>query len=228
MIKGEKTVTFTMEDALISPLTFSILSGANLEDYSTSTMKVHFNETVKCEKAGEVNIKDLLPEVSDNTQTRGIVEPGDEGTADYYKIYAYKIDEYGNIGTPITGDMVGAGETTDSDTIVILQNTNFTKGEYYLIDCYVYANGTKITVGPEDFAGSYYVEADTLFRREADGVDMAAQFIIPHGKVQSQYTFTMASSGDPSTFSFTIDAFPDYVQFDRSRKVQFALNVIDE
>ena len=36
--EGEKTVTFTMEDALISPLTFSILSGAGLEEYVDNTL----------------------------------------------------------------------------------------------------------------------------------------------------------------------------------------------
>ena len=35
--EGERTVTFTMEDALISPIGFSILSGAGLIDASSST-----------------------------------------------------------------------------------------------------------------------------------------------------------------------------------------------
>jgi hypothetical protein len=36
----------------------------------------------------------------------------------------------------------------------------------------------------------------------------------------------MASSGDPSTFTFTMDAFPDYTRFDRSKKVLAAIQVI--
>jgi hypothetical protein len=36
----------------------------------------------------------------------------------------------------------------------------------------------------------------------------------------------MASSGDPSTFTFTMDAFPDYTRFDKSKKVLAALQII--
>jgi hypothetical protein len=38
----------------------------------------------------------------------------------------------------------------------------------------------------------------------------------------------MASSGDPSTFTFTMDAFPDYTRFDRSKKVLAAIQIIKE
>jgi hypothetical protein len=55
---------------------------------------------------------------------------------------------------------------------------------------------------------------------------MPAEFIIPNCKIQSNFTFTMASSGDPSTFTFTMDAFPDYTRFDRSKKVLAAIQII--
>ena len=222
--EGEKTVTFTMEDALISPLTFSILSGAGLDEYTDTVTKVHFSDTVKCTNAGTLNLAELLPTVEAGL-TGGIVEPGDEGSVDYYNIYAYKIDEYGNMGSPIEGDITLSNASTSND-MTILNNSNIQANEYYLVDCYVYSHGSVLTVEPENFAGSYYIEAETLFRRESDSVDLPAQFIIPHGKVQSSYTFSMASSGDPSTFTFTVDAFPDYIQFDRSKKVLFAINIL--
>jgi hypothetical protein len=37
----------------------------------------------------------------------------------------------------------------------------------------------------------------------------------------------MANSGDPSTFTFTMDAFPDYTKFDRTKKVMAAIQIID-
>jgi hypothetical protein len=37
----------------------------------------------------------------------------------------------------------------------------------------------------------------------------------------------MASSGDPSTFTFTMDAFPDYTRFDKTRKVRAAIQIIE-
>jgi hypothetical protein len=38
----------------------------------------------------------------------------------------------------------------------------------------------------------------------------------------------MASSGDPSTFTFTMDAFPDYTRFDNTKKVLAAIQIISD
>ena len=38
----------------------------------------------------------------------------------------------------------------------------------------------------------------------------------------------MASSGDPSSFTFTMDAFPDYTRFDKTKKVLAAIQIIEE
>jgi hypothetical protein len=37
----------------------------------------------------------------------------------------------------------------------------------------------------------------------------------------------MASSGDPSSFTFTMDAFPDYTRWDKTKKVLAAIQVVD-
>jgi hypothetical protein len=55
---------------------------------------------------------------------------------------------------------------------------------------------------------------------------MPAEFIIPNAKVQSNFNFSLASSGDPSTFTFTMDAFPDYTRFDKTKKVLMAIQII--
>lgn len=67
------------------------------------------------------------------------------------------------------------------------------------IDFYVEKQTVQeITVDMEHFGGYYYIEADTLFRDEATGSDLPANFIIPRGKIQSNFTFTLAATGDPS------------------------------
>jgi len=38
----------------------------------------------------------------------------------------------------------------------------------------------------------------------------------------------MAATGDPSTFKFTMDAFPGYTYFDRTKKVLCAIQVVDD
>ena len=103
-----------------------------------------------------------------------------------------------------------------------------TKFDSVIVDYYVAREGEgamQIEITPDKFGGNYYLEASTLFRDQR-GVDMPAEFIIPNCKIQSNFTFTMASSGDPSTFTFTMDAFPDYTRFDHSKKVLAAIQII--
>ena len=85
-------------------------------------------------------------------------------------------------------------------------------GKVVVVDFYLAMTNSvqTITIGPEDFGGFYYVEAQTLFRDEATGKDLAANITFPRVKIQSGFTFTMAASGDPSTFNFVMDAFPGY------------------
>lgn len=59
------------------------------------------------------------------------------------------------------------------------------------------------------FAGFYSVEADTLFRELETGKDMPTKIKFPKVKLQTTLNLSMAPTGDPSTFTFTFDAFPD-------------------
>lgn len=90
------------------------------------------------------------------------------------------------------------------------------------------ASVSELQIDAENFAGSYYVEASTLFRKEIDGTDMPAEITLPNVKIQSNFNFAMASTGDPSTFTFTMDAFPGYTAFDNTKKVLCVIQVIDE
>ena len=38
----------------------------------------------------------------------------------------------------------------------------------------------------------------------------------------------MAATGDPSTFTFTMDAFPGYTMFDRKHKVLCVIQVVED
>ena len=77
-------------------------------------------------------------------------------------------------------------------------------GDTVRIDCYEvhYDETYEMSIEASNFAGYYYIEASTLFRDEATGVDLPAEFVIPRGKIQSNFTFTMANSGDPSEQMF--------------------------
>ena len=207
--EGEKTLTFTMEDALISEMGLAILAGANLyategEGATTKTLLVHVTET---SKGGLVSQK---PSEDD-----GVVA------------YALKLDDNGDIdGEPIkiTNFTAVTGNTGKYQPAGIA-DTN----AIYLVDYYIEKTEgiTQIDIEPQSFGGNFYIEADTLFR-DTVGKDHAAQFVIPNGKIQSNFTLTMASSGDPSTFTFTVDAFPGYVNNDKTKKVMATIQIMND
>ena len=227
--EGERTVTFTMEDALISPAGFMILSGAGLveageldKNGDMQTIKVHTTEQTKDFDVGE----DGKSIVINLNQTPYVGDDSEEW------IYVMLLKD-GEVATEpfIPSDVDAENKTvtiaiTDADKPYNLDS--FT-GEVVLVDYYVEKSnpGTyQIDITPDKFGGNYYLEASTLFRG-TNGVDMPAEFIIPNCKIQSNFTFTMASSGDPSTFTFTIDAFPDYTRFNKTKKVLAAIQVIE-
>ena len=224
--EGERTVTFTMEDALISPAGFMILSGAGLVEASTDeTIKVHVTE-----QTDEVK---LVTSGEGEEATVSGVEITLENTpytkANENLVYVMVLDGNGDVAT----EPYCLGITAADNVITIPASKNdlskFTAESVVLVDYYVEkTSGAKqIEITADKFGGNYYLEASTLFRN-TNGVDMPAEFIIPNCKIQSNFTFTMASSGDPSTFTFTMDAFPDYTRFDRTKKVLAAIQIIDD
>ena len=97
--------------------------------------------------------------------------------------------------------------------------------DYYRTDLDIFA---EFEIDAKNFADYYYVEATTNFRRQADGQDMQAMITFPNVKVQSNFTFNMAASGDPSTFSFVMDAMPGYTENNKSKKVLCEMLIVDD
>lgn len=64
----------------------------------------------------------------------------------------------------------------------------------------------EMAITPDKFAGYYYIEASTLFRDEETGTDLPAELIIPRGKIQSNFTLSMANTGDPSEIQMRMAA----------------------
>ena len=218
--EGERTVTFTMEDALISPAGFMILSGAGLIEASEKeTIKVHTTEQTNDVSVGADGV------VTITLKETPFYVKGEGATADDMTyIYVMVMNDGEVVSEPYNPASVNGNAITlkTSDDVSPFK----TKG-VVLVDYYVEkkTGAQQIEITPDKFGGNYYLEASTLFRN-TDGVDMPAEFIIPNCKIQSNFTFTMASSGDPSSFTFTMDAFPDYTRFDDTKKVLAAIQII--
>ena len=232
--EGERTVTFTMEDALISPEGFMILSGAGLvEATSDKPIYQHMTETIDAKDVtvAEGGITILLSAVpyipkdnADNFAYVMFMKDGEIISEPYIPVHDGNTNGVKLLTIQTVDDFHGeAGD--HAYTLGSIPNKN--QFDSVLVDYYVARTGgaQQIEITADKFGGNYYLEAATLFR-DQNGVDMPAEFIIPNCKIQSNFTFTMASSGDPSTFTFTMDAFPDYTRFDRSKKVLAAIQVI--
>lgn len=272
---GEKTLTFTVEDALMSPVSFHILSGAGIvkgmgaKDTTTGRYKntdgdrkiyVHQTYDLVVEKSGDdfyarlpFEVRDgatliatreapIYATILDNAGAQKVMLSavseaeiflGEKGKSSSAPGDAAVLEARGIINAEAVQDiwfkLAYNDANDDSDTNETYTDPTVEAGDTVRIDCYaVYGKGAQeLQIDAASFAGYYYIEASTLFRDEATGQDFPAEFIIPRGKIQSNFTFTMANSGDPSTFTFTIDAFPAYTKFDKTKKVMAALQIID-
>lgn len=239
--EGEKTMTFTVEDALISPMGLAVLSGAGLiKADKNKVAHVHVTKDVALNDTGvgTITLADLQEETGLADAT--VFYVCNSAAA---PVYATVIDGSGaGIEFVPKALTIGGGDdsnTNVSDAIALTEENPVTftvdtslvdayKNKTVKLDFYlVMSSGvTEVDIKPNDFGGYFYVEAQTLYRREDTGLDMAAEIIIPKVKVQSGFTFSMAASGDPSTFTFTMDAFPGYTMFDRTKKVMCVMQII--
>ena len=209
--EGEKTLTFTVEDALLSPIGFAVLSGAGLFKGATEKVHVHATANAVVGQDGKIDLTDALA-----------AEEKIDGTA---PIFVMITEEDGSITGELLTDL---GVDNDGKT---LTGATSAKGKTVFVDFYMAKEASKVselTIDASNFAGYYYVEASTLFRRESDGVDMPAEITLPNVKIQSNFTFSMAATGDPSTFTFTMDAFPGYTMFDKTKKVLCVIKVVED
>ena len=214
--EGEKTLTFTVEDALLSPVSFAMLSGAGVVKGATGSAKVHVHMTTTTTVDGEKKVD--LTSALGATDTICKTAP----------IFIMEVEEGdGSLTGTIYKGKVDSGEKS----LTITSEPAPKAGTPVMVDYYVLkdaANVTELQIDAEKFAGYFYVEADTLFRAQKDGKDYPANITLPNVKIQSNWTFSMASTGDPSTFTFTMDAMPGYTYFDQTKKVLCVIQVVED
>ena len=234
--EGEKTLTFTVEDALLSPNSFAMLSGAGVVKGALGNesdfVHAHVTTPITVSKSGDT-ASGNIPANTYYIDLSAAVDKSD--ICDTAPIFIIATEADGSItGTTYEPASVVAASTAVGavkDTILIDSSANVEEGTTVLVDYYVLKhayNVTELQIDAEKFGGYFYVEADTLFRAQVDGTDYPANITLPNVKIQSNWTFSMAATGDPSTFSFTMDAMPGYTYFDKTRKVLCVIQVIEE
>lgn len=183
-----KTLTFTLEDALISPIGLAILTGAGLINKTDTTDKVHIHKTIIATSTFDIGGTGKATfDLSDGLDTDDVI-------CDIAPLFVLEMKEDSLTGKAFTATSVGNKKITISET-------GATGSVTVMVDCYVLKNEAsvqEVQIDAENFAGYYYVEGETYFRKQINGKDMPAYLTIPNVKIQSNFTFTMASSGDPS------------------------------
>ena len=214
--EGEKTLTFTVEDALLSPVSFAMLSGAGVVKGASSgdaKVHVHMTTTTTVGNSGKVDLTSVL---------------GSDTICKTAPIFVMEVEK--DDGS-LTGTIYEATIDSEAKSLTITTKPTPAAATPIMVDYYVLKNAASVTelqIDAEKFAGYFYVEADTLFRAQKDGKDYPANITLPNVKIQSNWTFSMASTGDPSTFTFTMDAMPGYTYFDQTKKVLCVIQVIED
>lgn len=207
--EGDKTVTFTFEDALISIEGLSVLAGADLLAAGDGTnIRVHKKIVAQAASGGVVDVAEVVEDVE---------------TVVSAEAFGFVVNAEGDI-------IKRLGEGEVAGTEITFEEAN--EDDSVLVDFYVTraSKVQEISITPDKFAGYFYIEGDTLFRRQSDGKDLAAQIAIPNAKIQTAFTFEMSPSGDPSTFTFTADAFPGVLAGDPvgAEKKMYAMRILED
>ena len=210
--EGERALTFTVEDALLSPIGFAILSGAGLfKGTAEESVHVHATAQATVDGTGTIELDSLA------------TEEKIDGTA---PVFVAVVENDGSI----TGELIqGLSVAQDGKSLSGAGASYYNKNVF--VDVYMVKKAntvSEIQIDAATFGGYFYVEASTLFKDQETGQDLPAEITFPNVKIQSNFTFNMSSTGDPSTFSFVMDAFPGYTVFNKNKKVMCAIQILED
>ncbi len=202
---GDRTAVFKFEDSLITNDGLAVLTGSNVA--AATPQKIRQQYSFKGTTSGtKFFASTALGLPAGTTLHTGVIPT------------LIALDSSGDIkGVTTTNSVV----STSGITVQVLAG-NAT--DEHIIDFYINAESRQLQVEAGKFAGYYYIEANTLFR-DSNGVDHPAQMTIPKGKIKSNFTLTMSPTGDPTTFSFEVDALPDTTYAVSDKKVLYTLDI---
>ena len=236
--EGDRTVTFTMEDALATVETLALLTGSEI-DQGEKLIHCHKAVNIELTKNGNTDIGATVTKIED-TFTINLDKLSDIlgsqtpyiSADDFTNFYVTVVGEEEpfilteiKTNNKVTGYKIEKVANKYSFTIPVIDH----KVTITDLDYYYKANCSTIEISADIHNYNYYLEAETLFRDAATGLDYPANFIVPNCRLQPNFTLTMANSGDPSTFTFTIDAFPGYIKGGSgTNKVLAAIEILNE
>lgn len=95
------------------------------------------------------------------------------------------------------------GEKVIGDLILFKKNQTYYKWTRDIARPYE-SLGSQITLGPDDFAGTFRLVGEAKSRRRDDFVDEKFQFEIPLCKISNNTSLNFAAAGEPSVYNFKL------------------------
>ena len=213
-----KEINVTVEDALFSPKSMSIMLGDGTVQqgggaYIMKTCVIRMGETAN--SVSKAQKEYIVADVYDATEGSKRVKLylGAENTAPagQVKINGQLLFTDGT-ATSVLYDEDGTiidSAFTESDLKALYTTgqsdaTGAYSGHKFMFTYWLKATTKTITVSGDSFPGTYYIQGDTYSRSDVTGKDQFFQFIIPKAKMSSENTITLEAEGDPATFSMNL------------------------
>ena len=215
--QGQKQLTFTVENAVLSPISVNLLSKASQKQEQAETT-VSFHQTTRDLMVSEYGVIDLSDYLNQNEE----IDP-------MSPLFIISLDRYWDITSQALSYFEVSSVTDKNKGTIKGKTLEYTGDEaesplnaMVIVDYYIKKSSQNVTqfqILANDLSTYYYyVQAQTLFRRQHDGVDIPTSITFPNVKIQPNFSLPFHPSGQPATFSFVMDAFPAYTFFNRDRK----------
>ena len=210
-----KDITVTLEDALFSAKSLSIMFGDGTVTTNHKDMTVH---------------KTVVAKVTEETAEGGTKTYGVHSfVADVYDSEAKKVvrkeikmseaeTTYG-----LSNIQIYAENAVETDKPLDTFDENDVNQRVFVTYDIKVVSKSVISISAESFPGTYYVTGDTYARSDVTGDDQFFQFIIPKAKVTSENTITLEAEGDPSVFNMNLTVLRP-AEGDMMKLVQYTLN----
>lgn len=218
-----KEITVSIEDALFSPKSMSIMLGDGnvtpaATDYIRKTAVVRLNEATAGSSANVKMINDYVTaDIYDANEGSKRVKLyiGGQNTAPAGEVLLTNqiLFTNGKTGNDLENSALYDEDGTlidDEFTLVDLKALYSTgqpsakSGHKLMFTYWVKATSKTITVSGDAFPGTYYIQGDTYARSDVTGKDQFFQFIIPKAKMTAEQTITLEAEGDPSVFNMNL------------------------
>lgn len=207
-----KEITVTIEDALFSAKSMSIMFGDGTVATNDS-LYIRHTATLKVDSEGHIQdyfFADIYDANAGSVRKKIWLGAAENVPAGYVTLAASGIVFAANAKDKamlVSEDGTTRDNALTSATLMSYVSASALandKDKKVMFTYFTLGKGKTISISGDSFPGTYYVQGDTYSRSDTTGKDQFFQFIIPKCKMTSENTITLEADGDPSTFSMNL------------------------